>query len=155
MLRQLSQLSIDTDGRYASATELQFLKDYLKSADQRITAYEKIRDAADQIIDQVEAAACEIEPNVFHQGPRDLTAMFRRDRKHNLRFSSASMLFNDLERLRDSLLIWKRTIISAVKQEHASQIVCQVLSGIVKQHLTPEEAALMMPSLQLDKTFLG
>jgi len=42
MLKQLSRLSNETEGRYASTVELQFIKDYVNSVDTRISAYEKI-----------------------------------------------------------------------------------------------------------------
>ena len=45
MLSQLKNLGLETDGRYATDAELAFLKAYLQSARQRISAYEKIRDA--------------------------------------------------------------------------------------------------------------
>ena len=155
MLRQLNQLSIDADGRYATATELQFIKDYLKSVQQRISAYEKIRDAEDQIMEQVEAKARSIEPNVFQKGSRDTAALCRRDRKHLLRYSASAMLINNLDRLRDGLLVWQRTIVHAVKDEKASQIICRLFPEIVKEHLSPEEANMIIPALQLDKAFLG
>ncbi|RMF23527.1 MAG: allophycocyanin, partial [Cyanobacteria bacterium J083] len=55
MLSQLSQLSIEADGRYATEAELQFLKDYINSSQTRISTYEKIRDHAEVIINQVQA----------------------------------------------------------------------------------------------------
>ena len=54
MLNQLSRLSVEADGRYATSEELQFLKDYIQSLDLRLSAYEKISAAQTEIVDLVE-----------------------------------------------------------------------------------------------------
>ena len=50
MLNQLSRLSVEADGRYATTEELQFLKDYIQSLDLRLSAYEKISAAQTEIV---------------------------------------------------------------------------------------------------------
>jgi hypothetical protein len=155
MLNQLTRLSVDADGRYATAEELQFLKDYLASTESRISAYEKIRDAEDEIMDQLEAEARTKNPHVFMKGSEDMTPVCRRDRKHLLKCAAAAMLIDDLDRLRDGLLMWQRTIIHAMKDEQASQLICRLLPNVIKQHLTPEEEAIMMPALRLNQALLG
>ncbi len=65
MLTQLTRLSVETDGRYAKLEEVQFLKDYLQSMDVRLSAYEKIRAAQEQIILQVEVKMCDMDPSLF------------------------------------------------------------------------------------------
>ncbi|MGK7872233.1 MAG: allophycocyanin [Xenococcaceae cyanobacterium] len=155
MLKQLARLSVEADGRYATASELQFLKDYLQSVDQRISAYEKIRDAEEKIIDQVEAKMRSIDPNLFLRDSQDITSVCKRDRKHTLRCSAAAMLINDLDRLRDGFLLWQRTIVQAFDIERPTEVTYQVMPEIIKQYLTAEEAELVMSVLQLDLTLLS
>lgn len=155
MLKQLTRVSIDADGRFATESELQFLKDYLESADHRISAYGKIRDLEDEIMDEIETQALAKNPRVFHKGTRDMAETCRRDRKHLLRCSAAAMLVSDLDRLRDDLLLWQRTIIKAFQDEQASEEVCQVMPKVMQQQLTPEEASQIMPALQLSQALLS
>jgi len=155
MLKQLVRLNIEADGRYATEQELKFLKDYLESAEERISAYQKIRDAEEEIMEQVEAKMRATDPELFLRGSQDLTAVCKRDRKHTLRCSAAAMLINDLDRLRENFLLWQRTIVHAFKDERPTQVHYEVLPEVIKQHLTPEEAKLMMPVLQLDQSILS
>lgn len=43
MLTQFSNLSVNTDGRYATDSELEFINDYLESMAMRVQTYEKIQ----------------------------------------------------------------------------------------------------------------
>ncbi len=160
MLKQLARLSVEADGRYATASELQFLKDYLKTADLRVSAYKKVQGAVGKIIDQVEAKSKSIAPNafstkVFHSDEKNCTDMFRRDTTMILELSAAAMLIDDLDRLREGFLVWHRTILYAINVEYCTQVMCQVLPDVVKEYLTPEEADLMMPALGTSKAVLG
>jgi len=110
MLKQLARLSVEADGRYASAKELQFLKDYLQSLDQHVSAYEKIQAAEAEIISKVEESIRATDPHLFHKGSRDVTPTCKRDRVDVLRYSAAALLSNDLDRLREGLLLWYQTI---------------------------------------------
>ena len=155
MLKQLSHLSVEADGRYATDQELQFLKNYLQSVDQRISSYEKIRDAAEEIMDQTKAQIDSQKPNLFNRDSQDLSSIWRRDVGIILRCSAAAMLINDLDRLREGLLLWHRTIVNANKTLPISQITYDVIPEIIQQHLTAEEAELMMPVVQLDQSVLS
>ena len=155
MLKQLSHLNVEADGRYATDRELQFLKNFFQSVEQRISAYEKIRDAEEEIMDQVETKMRSKDPNLFLKGSQDLTAVCKRDRKITLRYSAAAMLIDDLDRLREGYLLWQRTIMCAFKDERPTQVHYQVLPEIIKQYLTAEEAELMMPVLQLNQSILS
>ncbi|MBE9029995.1 allophycocyanin [filamentous cyanobacterium LEGE 11480] len=155
MLSQLARLSVEADGRYATASELQFLKDYLATADQRMSAYEKIRDNEVQIMIDMETQSRLADANVFQKGERDVTQVCRRDRKQLLQCSAAAMLIDDLDRLRDGLLLWQSTIVRALKDEQASQVVCRVLPHVMQAHLTEAEAELMKPVLRLNQALLN
>lgn len=154
MLSQLKRLSIEADGRYATDADLAFLKSYLQSVRQRISAYEKIRDAEEVIMDQAEAQLMSIDPKVFHKGSQDYSQTCRRDRKNTLRYTAAAMLFNDLDHLRDGLLLWLRTIVHAVKDKQASTLTWRWMPETLREHLTAEEADLMMPALHLNQALL-
>ncbi|WP_448527792.1 allophycocyanin [Parathermosynechococcus lividus] len=155
MLRQLEKLSLEADGRYATAAELQFLKNYLATAEQRISAYEKVRDAQETIIEQVDQQLCSPNPHIFRKGNQDYTAVCQRDRRSVLRLAAAAMLFADLDALRDGFLLWYRTIIKAFKDEKAARVTYQVLPTVVNQVLGAEEAPLMAPVMALTQSILG
>ncbi|ELS00377.1 Phycobilisome protein [Xenococcus sp. PCC 7305] len=155
MLKQLDRLNVEADSRYASEQELQFLKIYLGSVDQRISAYKKICDSEDKILDQTKAQLDAKNPNLFNSGSKDHSEIWRRDISIVLRCSAAAMLINDLDYLRENLLLWHRTIVNANKMVHISRATYEVLPGIIKQFLTPDEAELMMPIIQLDKSILS
>ncbi len=158
MLKQLSSLTVKTDGRYATEGELQFLKDYLDSANQRISTYEKVRDAADTIMAEIEA-----EKNVrnqtekeklFYLGSDDRSQTCLRDMRAILRCSAAAMLIDDLERMRQAVLLWYYTIVRAFSYENDAEIMFRLLKELVDKHLTEAEAELMKPILQLNCTIL-
>jgi hypothetical protein len=152
MLKQLAQLSIETDGRYATAAELQFLKDYLQSMNTRVSAYKKIRDSAPQIVEDVGARMVEQDPFIFRKGSKDISGLYQRDTSNILRSTAAAMLLNNLDRLRDSFLLWHRTIVKAFQVDHLSQAAYQIMPGVMKRYLTDEEAKQVMPALYLNQT---
>ncbi len=63
MLTQFSKLSLDTDGRYATDSELKFIEDYLDSVDIRISTYEKIKSYEEEILQEVDAKMHELNKN--------------------------------------------------------------------------------------------
>ncbi|TAG94398.1 MAG: phycobilisome protein [Oscillatoriales cyanobacterium] len=152
MLSQLARLSMEADGRYASAAELQFLKDYFQSLNHRMSAYKKIQASEKEILRQVETQMQSIDPNIFRRGSQDVTAKCRGDFAQVLRHSAAALLINDTERLRDRLLLWLQTIIGAF---HGPSVTYEVMKNVIKQHLTAEEASLFLPILEIDRTLLG
>lgn len=155
MLKQLARLSVEADGRYATALELQFLKDYLQSLELRVSAYEKIQAAEQEIISKVEAEIRATDPSLFRKGSRDMTPTCRRDRVDVLRYSAAALLSNDLDRLREGFLLWYQTIVRTFKDERAAGLTYKVMQEIVKDYLTPQEAALLCPILELNYILLG
>ena len=154
MLNQLNRLSIEADGRYATPRELQFLKEYLQSIEQRASAYEKIKAAEENILKEVETKLEAIDPNLFTRGNRDLSGTCRRDRKILLRHLALTTLLGDRDRLRDSLLLWLQTILRAFKFQHPADLTHQVMSPVVEQHLTSQENDLFQPGLNLSHNLL-
>ncbi|MEG4446301.1 phycobilisome protein [Microcoleus sp. AT9_B5] len=155
MLSQLARLSTEADGRYASAEELQFLKDYLQSLNHRISAYKKIQASETEIMQQVEAQMQSLDPNLFRRGTQDVTQKCRGDIVQVLRHSAAAMLINDNERLRDRLLLWLQTILGAVQVRNTATVTYDVMKKVLKQYLTVEERNLFFPILDNNRTLLG
>jgi Phycobilisome protein len=154
MLKQLNNLSVESDGRYASDSELKFLKDYLKTLELRVSAYEKIRNAEDQIVSQWAAKVLASNPNLYFKGNQDFTAICKRDRHSVLRISSAAMLMDDLENLRNGFLHWYRTIVHAFDYTQSASITYPQLAEILKQYLTPEEMGVIRPALDLSRSII-
>ena len=155
MLKQITKLTIEADGRYASDEELKFIKDYLDSVELRISTYEKIRDKSEEVLDKTKAKMEAKSPNLFIRGKKDLGAIWRRDVTIVLRCSVAAMLVNDLDWLRDSLLLWHRTIVTANKTNHISDATYSLMPEVMKEFLKDDEIELIMPVLQLNQSILS
>lgn len=65
------------------------------------------------------------------------------------------MLINDLDYLRDGLLVWLQTIIRAVGYERFVRSYYPIIQEVIQQYLTPEEASYILPALELDCTILA
>jgi hypothetical protein len=155
MLTQLSRLSIEADGRYAKAEELQFLKGYFQSLEQRVSAYEKIRAAEELIIRQVEAKMRALDRDIFLNTAGDFTETWKRDIVQLLRYAAAALLCNEHDHLREGLLLWHNTIAKSYQFDHTCKTTFTVMPEVVKQYLTPQEAALFCPILELNHIILG
>jgi hypothetical protein len=155
MLTQLSHLALEADGRYASTEELQFLKDYISTADQRAQAYKTVRDNEAFLLDELYGQIKSADGGSLYKGSQDVSHFFKRDQKHILRVASAAMLFNDLDFLREGLLLWHRTIVKAFGVEKPAQIACQIWPGVMSKYLAPAESKLMSPVVGLIRAILG
>jgi hypothetical protein len=155
MLNQLDRLSLEVEGRYATAQELQVLKNYFPTINPRLSAYQKLRDGEGEIIARLETRMREKQPNIFAMGTNDVTAMYQRDTKIVLRIAIAAMLIEDLDRLRENLLLWQKTIVKAFKVKHIAALTHTTMPEIIEQFLTPEEYAYIKPILILNQTVLA
>lgn len=155
MLTQLSRLTQETDGRYATAEELQFLKDYIATADQRVQAYRAVRDNEAFLLEELYNQVQTVDRGSLFKGTDDVSSFFRRDQKNVLRVAAASMLFSDLDFLREGLLLWHRTILKAFRVEKPSQVACQVLPDVLTKYLAPDHIKLMSPMIGLWRAILG
>lgn len=155
MLNQLNQLSLAAEGRYATAQELQLLKDYFPTVNVRLSAYQKLRDREAEIIEKVEVRMREKQPHIFQMGDKDVAEMYQRDTRTLLRIALATMLIEDLDRLRENLLLWHQTIAKAFKFGHISALAHKTMPEIIEQFLTPEEYAVIQPILILNQTVLA
>jgi hypothetical protein len=155
MLKQLARLTVEADGRFATAKELQFLTNYLESAEQRISAYEKIRDNAETIIDRMKNKRHpRNNQNLFMMGRNDKTDICLRDMVGVLRLAATALLLNDLDRLRDNLLLWYLTIVNSFEYQEYTKINYQILEEIVNDFLTVSEKTVASPFFKLNYTIL-
>ncbi len=155
MLKQLELLSITAEGRYATAQELKFVRDYVATVELRLSAYEKIRDNEDEIMARLEAKLRKIQADIFQVGTRDVSFKCRRDIRIVLRNTNAALLINDLDCLREHILVWQRTLMKAFKLKHITEKVHTTMPKIIEQFLTVEEFALVEPVLQLNQAVLA
>lgn len=154
MIKQLVNLTTEVDGRYATSDELQFIKDYLDSVDDRITTYRSIRDQEEKIVHRVEAGKRGVNDNLFKLGNSDCTWMCQRDMSNMIRCVSANMLINDMQRLREGMLVWYETIVRAFGMKRYSLHTNKILQDVMPHYLKPEEAELVMPYLKLAESIL-
>lgn len=156
MLKQLARLSNESEGRYASSAELQFIKDYLESVDTRISAYEKIQVASAEIVSKVAEIRSAAEPELFAKVSQvDGTTVCRRDFTNILRHSAAALLFDDRDRMPENFLLWYKTIVRTFHYDRAAGVTYKLIQEIAQDYLTPTESALFNPILQLNQVVLG
>lgn len=155
MLTQLSRLTIETDGRYARASEVQFLKNYFKSIEIRVSAYEKIRTAETEIISKVEAKMKAMDAKLFINAAGDFTETWRKDIVQLLRYSAAALLLNEQDHLQEGLLLWHKTIAQSYQFDRTCNTTFKVMPEVMKEYLTSEEIAILIPLLALNQIALG
>ncbi|NCO75434.1 MAG: hypothetical protein GW856_09375 [Cyanobacteria bacterium] len=145
MLKQFADLTLEADGRYAEDFELKFLEDYLESQQIRMSAYIKIRDNADAIVEAVKVGKNKRNPEF-----KDYYATCKRDLIDLIRYCAAALLFDDLERLRTNMLLWFQTISKSWNFEDDNHDTYDVLLQVIPQFLTPEEAKYALPIFELN-----
>ncbi|SRR5579883_805403 len=155
MLSQLRQLTSDTDGRYASDEELQFLSDYILSFSLRMQTYHTLQSAETTIVQQVEETLRSRNPEFFHRGSDDITVKWRRDTVRVLRYSAVAMLIDDPETLRERFLYWFQTIMKAFSAQKSCNMTYAVMQEVVKQKLPPVQASLFCPILEINRQILS
>jgi Phycobilisome protein len=155
MLKNFSRLSIETDACFATDSDLKFIQDYLEQVDQKIAAYEKIRSQEIAIVESWQELKRQYPQDLFSQNGRDISEICHRDTTNILRFSAVTMLFDDLDRLRDGFLIWYQTIAKSYQYKSYAQINYRLVQTVIRQFLTPEEATMIIPAFQLEQSILG
>ncbi|BAU13257.1 hypothetical protein LEP3755_37960 [Leptolyngbya sp. NIES-3755] len=155
MLSQIQRLSQETEGRYATDEELRFLADFARSYELRVQTYQKLQASEMVIVQQVQAKMRAIDPTLFRQGNEDLTNKWKRDTLRVLRYSAAAMLIDDPESLRERFLFWFQTIMRAFNAQKSCGVTYTVMQDVIKQVLTPAEANLILPILEVNRRMLG
>ncbi|MEL6381713.1 MAG: phycobilisome protein [Cyanobacteria bacterium J06626_18] len=155
MLQELEQLSIDTDGRYATDAELVFFQNYLKTARLRFLLYQKMQKLEPQLVQKVLMQIKATNPGLLKSGNIDVTAKWQRDTVRILRYAATALLTDDPDIFRDRMLIWFQTVMKSFKAEQSCEVTYQILQAILKQTLTPEEAELFCLYMEMSRTVLG
>lgn len=155
MLSQLKRLSLEVDGRYASDAELQFMSDYAQSFNLRLQTYQKLQEVETTLVQQTYTKMRSLDPTLFSGGKEDLTAKWKRDTLRVLRYIAAAVLLDDPDTLRERFLLWFETVMRAFGAERSCNVTYQVLQDVVKLHLTPPQAGLVCPILELTRRSLG
>lgn len=153
MLSQLKQLSNATDGRYATDDELKFLDGYARSFYLRVQTYQRLQVAEVMIVQQVLNKVKKLDPVSFQREHTE--AKWKRDTVRVLRYSAIALLLDDPDTLRERLLYWFRTIMKAFGTQKNCAITYQVMQEVVQQYLTPTQANLFCPILELNRHILG
>lgn len=158
MLKQLHQLTVDADGRYATEEELSFLREYILSAKTRSKIYKKLREMRSDIALQTEQKVVEGDEDIFIVNGKDYKPMFHRDQGIDLRYTAATVLSGDLERLKQSLLLWYKTILKAARPNNVktwTEMTYKVKPAIVLSTLEDDERKYVEPILSLNQSVLG
>jgi hypothetical protein len=155
VLNQLQRLSFEVDGRYATDAELQFMMEYIQSFQLRVQTYQRLQAAEAIIIQQVQAKMQTLDSTLFRNGSEDVSSKWNRDTVRVLRYSAVAMLLDDPDTLRDRLLFWMQTIMRAFGAQRSCNVTYEIMQDVVKQHLTPPQAGLFCPILELNRRSLG
>lgn len=155
MISQVEQLVSHTDGRYATDLELQFLSHYGQSYPLRLSTYLKIQAAESMIIQQVQEQMRSIDPTLLMNNNSDLSGKWKRDTIRVLRYLAVTVLLDDPNTLRERFLSWFQTIMRAFGAQRSCAMTYKIMQAVVKQYLTPEEANLLLPMLELTRIMLG
>lgn len=155
MLSQLQKLSRDVDGRYATDEELEFVTEYLKRYSLRLETYQKVQAVEGAVVQQVYARMRSIDPTLFMRGKEDISQKWRIDTIRILRYSAIAMLLDDSDTLRERLLLWMQSIMKAFGAQRACRITYEIMQDVIKQHLTPNQANIFCPILEMNRRVLG
>ncbi|MEO1095528.1 MAG: phycobilisome protein [Cyanobacteria bacterium J06638_28] len=155
MLQQIRQLVLDADGRYATDAELSFFSDYLKTARLRFTLYQKIQKLEPQLVQQTIERFKLTRPDLLRAKGYDRTAKCARDITLILRNTAAALLSDDIEILQDGTFVWFQVMMRSLKTQDAFDVGNRIIQTVVKQTLTPEEAALFCPLLETARLVVG
>lgn len=155
MLSQLKCLSLATDGRYATDSELQFITHYVQSFDLRLQTYLKLQELEPILVQQAYSKVRSIDPSVFKYGNADISAKWKQDTVRVLRYVAIAVLMDDPDTLKERFLLWFQTIMRAFGAQRSCDITYQVLQNVIQQHFSPSQANLICPILELNRRFLG
>lgn len=155
MLQQLEQLAAIADGRYATDAELLFFQDYLKTARLRFLLYQKLQKLEPQLIQKVLSQVRMSHPDLLSNGGTDLTAKWQRDTIRTLRYAASALLTDDPDIFREGMLLWFQPIMKSFRAERSCDVTYKIMQSVLMQALTPEEARLFCPLLEMSRTVLG
>ncbi|AFY72286.1 Phycobilisome protein [Synechococcus sp. PCC 7502] len=155
MFVNLEKLSVETDGRYASDDELEFINTYIKSFSLRKQVYQKLKSLEAKIVEQVYTKLRSLDPKLLQNGAEDVSDKWKRDTLRVLRYVALTVLIDDDDNLKNQFLIWFQTIMQAFNAERSCDATYNIMQQVVKQLLEPQEVALVSPVLELNRNLLG
>lgn len=156
MLSQLYTLTNELDGRYATDAELQACAGYAASYQLRQSAYQKLQMAEKRIFQQVQVRIRQMDPNAMPADNPELRSKCERDTLFVMRNSAIALLLNDTRFLEAEVLMWLQTIMRSFKDhQRYSDLTYRAMQAVVQEYLTPAEADLFYPILELNRKFLG
>lgn len=155
MLSQLKHLSFEADGRYATDQELQFVNDYAQSFNLRLQTYQKLQTIESALVQQVYDKLKSHKALPLYFAGDDVSHKWKQDTIRVLRYSAIAMLMNDPETLQERFLLWFQTIMRSFGVQQNCDITYGIMQEIVKEHLTPTQANLFCPILEINRRYLG
>ncbi len=155
MLSQLDSLSSAVDGRYATDEELQFLTRLNQSFALRLQTYRRIQEIETTLVQQVYTQLKLRDPNLLLSGGEDMTRKWKGDTVRCIRYAAIALLLDDIDSLRERFLFWYQTIMKAFGAQHSCQVTYEVMQQVARQNLTPPQAALFCPILEIHRQILG
>lgn len=155
MFVELERLSVEADARYASDDELDFINGYIQSFSLRRQTYLKLQALESEIIEQVYTRLRSLDPTLLQNGTEDISDKWKRDTLKVMRYVALTVLIDDPEYLKSQFLIWFQTVMQAFNAERSCHDTYHIMQQIVKQVLEPQEAALVNPVLELNRSLLG
>jgi|JFJP01.1.fsa_nt_gi hypothetical protein len=154
MLSKLQQLGTESDGRYASDDELQFMDTYINSFDSRVEAYRRIKLSEQEIVESVFAKLQSSHPQVLVLKGEDRRVKWKQDTLRVLRHSAMTVLLDDPELLRQQFLYWFQTIMQAFGAQEACNVTYLVMQDVVRDILPKDIADLLCPILEMNRNLL-
>lgn len=151
MLSQIQALLQETEGRYATDAELQFLENYSKGFPARLRAYQNLRKQERALIQQAYNQLRQEHPGLFPAGQKEAVRKWQRDTVWVLRASGVAMLLDDVNSLRDRLMLWFQTIMLAFGVQKTCFLTYGTLKKLAPQLLGAEDGALLSEVMELNR----
>lgn len=148
MLSQIQALVRDAEGRYATDAELQFLEDYTQDFPSRLRAYQNLRKQERTLIQQAYNQLKANHPELFPVGQKEAVRKWQRDTIWVLRSSGVAMLLDDVDTLRDRMMLWFQTIMRAFGVHKTCYLTYSTLKTLAPQVMGAEDGALLAEVLE-------
>jgi nitric oxide reductase activation protein len=151
MLSQIQTLVREAEGRYATDAELQFLEDYTQSFPHRLRAYQNLRKQERSLIQQSYNQLKAQHPELFPAGQKEAVRKWQRDTIWILRYSAVAMLLDDVDSLRDRILLWFQTIMRAFGVQKTCYLTYSSLKTLAPQLMGEADGALLAEVLEVNR----
>ncbi|MCU0566969.1 MAG: phycobilisome protein [Oculatellaceae cyanobacterium Prado106] len=156
MLNQLENLSREVDGRYASDAELQFLEDYMRSFHLRMQTYQKLQELEVTMVQQAYVKMRSADASIFAGNNREETnRKCQRDMVGSLRATALTVLLDDPDAHQERFLLWLQSMMRSLGKEQTCNQLYTAYQELAKQHLSPAQAELVCPILELNRRMTG